>query len=123
MSVFQTFTIHRIFLILWSSLATDNFLMKRVLLRFRSSLYYIMHVFLSISAQFCFIKLVSFWVHFNARPNFVIVENFSCTFAFQYTTTNHSSGCIVIFRNFLKTYFSGPMKESCRCMISYLCPS
>ena len=40
-----------IFLILWLSLAIDNFPMNRIWLRFRAGIYLIMHVCISISAQ------------------------------------------------------------------------
>ena len=72
--------------------------MTRTQLRFRSGLCAIIHVCLSISAQLWYkIKLVSFWVHLNARPSCVIVENPSWPSVFLYTTTNNASGRIVLF--------------------------
>ena len=69
------------------------------------------------------IKFVSLWVHINARPNCVIVDNLYWTYIFQDTTTNHASGHIVVFRNFPKPGFIGLVKESWMYMLSPLLPS
>ena len=84
----------------------------------------IVHVCLSIADQFfCKIMLVYFWVHLNTRPTYVIVHNLYLPSVLQDTTTNHTSGCIVVLRNLSKPYFFGPVKYSWRCIISYLIPS
>ena len=64
------------------------------------------HACLSISSQICCeIKLVYFWIHLDARPNFVIVYNLSCPSLFQYTNKNHASGRILVSRSFSKAWF------------------
>ena len=122
--VFQPCAFHMIFLILWLLLAIDNFSMKRVWLRFIAGIYPIMNICLSLSAQLCCrIKLVSFWVHLNVRPNFVISSKLSWPDVFQYTPTNYSPGCIVVNINFPKPDFIGTVIESWRYMILSLLPS
>ena len=122
--VFQTCAFHITFLILWFWLAIDNFSMKRIWLRFRAGIYPIMHICLSLSAQFfCRIKLVSFWVHLNVRPTFVIFEKLSWPSVFQYTTNNHAPGRILVNINFPNTYFIGMVTESWRYMLLSLIPS
>ena len=79
-----------------------------------------MNFFLSISDQlFCRIKLVSLWVYLNAIHTCVIITNLSWPSVFQYIITNHTSVCIVVFRNFLKPDFIGKVTESW----SYMLPS
>ena len=79
MPVFQPCAFHTIFLILWFSLSIDNFPVTRIWLRFGTGLYPVIHVCLSISYQLCCkIKLLSFCVHLNSRPNCVIVSNICC---------------------------------------------
>ena len=95
------------------SLANDNISMISVWSRFRADIFSIMPICLSISAQLgCKIKLVPFWFHLNAIPNFVIDNNLSCTSVFQDTTNNHTSSHIVVFRNFPKPDFIDPVDKS-----------
>ena len=56
-------------------------------------------------------------------PNCLIFENLSYPSIFQDTTTNHAYGRIVVFENFPKPDFIGPVKESWRYMISPILPS
>ena len=75
-------------------LEIDNIPRKSIGLRFRPSIYPIIYVFLSISAQlFCKVKLLSFWVHLNVIPTFVIIKNLSWPPIFQDIITNHAFGC------------------------------
>ena len=101
---------HIIFFIMWFSLAIDNLQIKRIWLIFRASIYLIIF-FLSVSLQLCCkIKLVYFWFHLNSIPNCVIVDKLFWPSVFQYTTSNHASGRIVVFQNFIKTYYIGAVK-------------
>ena len=94
MPVLQPWAFHIIFLILWSSVAI-------IWLIFRAVVYPNMHVCLSMSDQLlCKIKFVYFWVHLNFRPYFIIFDNLSWTFTFQYTPTNHASGCNLVLGKF-----------------------
>ena len=71
--------------------------MTIISLSIRAGIYPIIHVCLSIPAQFCCkIKLVSFWVHL--RPS-----------VFQDTITKYASGCIVALSNFPNPVFIGPV--------------
>ena len=118
------FTLNIIFPILWLSLNMDNFTMTRFWLISRSGTDTIVHFCLSISDQLCCkIMLVCFWFHLNARPNCVVVQNLSRTYVLHDNTTNHNYYCIVVLHNPPKTNFIGPVKDSCRCVISYLLPS
>ena len=63
---------------------------------------------------------MSLWVQLIARPNCVIIDNLSWTSLLQYTTTNHTSGSILVFRNFPKHDFIGTVKDSWRCVVSSL---
>ena len=124
MLVFQPCTFHIIFIILCFLLAIENLPMKKILFRFKSGLYLIMYVCLSISAQlFCNIKLMSFWVHPNVGTNCVTVTNLAWPYMFQYTTTNYASGRIVVTRKFPNPDLIGPVDYSWRYMISSLLPS
>ena len=111
-------TFHVIFLIFCFLLSIDDTPTKNIWLRSRADLYLIMNFCLSISAQlFCKIKLLSFWVHLNVIPTCVIIKNLSWPPILQYIITNHASGWIVVFSNFLKLDFIGPTKESWRYML------
>ena len=112
---------HVIFLILCFSLSIYNIPLKRIILIFRSGLYPIMHVCLSILAQLCCkIKLSSFWVHLNTIPTCVIIVNLSWPSMFQYTTTYHASGLIVVH---VKPDFIDTATELWRYMVLSLLPS
>ena len=52
------------------------------------------------------------WVHLNATPTCVIITNLSCPPIFQDIITNHVSGWLLLFGNFLKPNFIVPIKES-----------
>ena len=109
---------------MWFLLSIDYFPMTSTRLSFRSGIYSIMHIFLSISAQLCCkIKILYFWVNLNARPNFVIVENLYWPSALQDTNTNHAYGFIVLFRNLPTPYLVGPVKDSWRYILSPLLSS
>ena len=98
--------------------------MKRIILIFRAGLHPIMNISLSISAQlFCKIFFLSFWVHLNTIPTCVIITNLSRPPIFQYIITNHASGHILLFSNFLRPDFIGTTKESWRHIIISLLPS
>ena len=85
----------------WLLLEMDNLPTTRVLLRSRADTEPTLHVFLSISEQlYCKLKLVPFLVHFNARPNCLIVDSLSWSSVFQDTYNNHASVRIVVFSNF-----------------------
>ena len=89
-------------LTLYFILEIDNIPRKSIGLRFSPSIYPIIYVFLSISAQlFCKVKLLSFWVHLNVIPTFVIITNLSWPPILQDIITSHASGRIVLFINFL----------------------
>ena len=84
------------------------------------------HRYLAVPVPLNFVvnfKPVSFWVHLNAGPNSVIVENLSWPSVFQDTSINHTSCCLVLFSHFPKPGFIGPFKESCRYILSHLLPS
>ena len=120
----QPWSFRIIFLILCFSLAIENPPMKWIFLRFKACIYPLIRVFLSISYQLCCkTKLVSFWVHINFRPTFVVVSNPSWPSVFQYTTTNHAPGFIVVNINFPKPGFIGTFTYSWRYMILSLIPS
>ena len=98
--------------------------MPRIWPKFRSGIYLIMHVCLSISAQLCCrIKLLSFWVLLNAIPAFLMITDLSWPSILQYIITNHASGQVVVFRNFFKTNFIETIKESWRYILLSLLPS
>ena len=120
---FQDCAFHVIFLILCFSLVIDNLPMKRIWLIFRSGIYPIVHICLSILSQLCCkIKLFSFWVHLNAIPTCVIITNLSWYPIFQDIITRHAYVRIVVFIHFLNPDFVGPIKESWRNMLLYLFP-
>ena len=102
MPFFQSCAFHVIFLIFCFLLVIDDIPIKRILLRFRYDIYPIINICLSISYQFfCRIELVYFWVHLNAISTCVIIMKISWPPIFQDIITNHASGCILVFRNFL----------------------
>ena len=89
--------------------------MTIILLISKAGIYPIIHVCISISDQLlCKIKLVSFWVHLNGRPNYVIFENLSLN--------NHAYVSISVFINFPKPDLIGPVKDSWGYMLSSLIP-
>ena len=69
------------------------------------------------------VKFVSFSVHLNVIPNCVIFDNLFYSSVFQDTTNKHAYGRILVFINFPKTIFIGPVNKSWRFMISYTKPS
>ena len=98
--------------------------MPRIWLRFRSGIYTIMHVCLSISNNLCCkIKIVSLWVHLNAIPPCVIVKNLSWPPIFQDFITNRASGCILVFSHLFKPYYIIKIKELWTYMLFYFLPS
>ena len=74
--------------------------MKRFLLRPIADTEHILYVCLSISAQLCCkIVIVYLWVNLDTRPNCVVVHNLYLPSVLHDRTTNHNSGCIVVFWN------------------------
>ena len=60
---------------------------------------------LTIKPTRVFICLFIVWGHLNARPKYISVQYLSWTSVLHYTTDNHASSCIVVFRNVSKTNF------------------
>ena len=84
--------------------------MTRIWLRLSAGIYLIMYFFLSISTQLCCkIKLFPFWVQLNARHTCVIVANIYWPYLFKDSTNNCASSRIVVFSNFPKPGFIGPV--------------
>ena len=102
----------------------DNPITTRVWLRPRDGPDPIKNLCLSISDNiFCKIEPVSFWVQLNSIPNCVIDENLYWPYVIQYTTKNHTSGCIAVLIIPPKPDIIGKLKEPRRCILSYLIPS
>ena len=118
MPVFQLCALYIIFFILWFSLDIDNLHTPRIWLRFISGIYPIMNVCISILYQLCYkSKLLYFCFHFNAITTGVIINNLFWPPIFQDIITNHDSGCISLFSNFLKPNFIGTVTESRKYML------
>ena len=124
MLVFQPCDCCVISLILYFLLANINLPQESVWLRFRDIIYLVMHVCISISAQFfCKIEIMPFWVHLNYISTCVIITNLFWYPLFQDIIMNHSSGCIVVFSNLIKPDSIDPINKSWRYIILSLLPS
>ena len=80
-------------------------------------------LFLNLNWTVLWSKISSFWVRLNAIPTCVIIVKLFWPSVFQYITTNHASGYIVVHVKFPKPDFIWPNTQSWRYIILSHLPS